>query len=102
MNGTQKKILSIGLALAVVLVGAYFVFAKQNEQVSAPKDNSPYVSLVAYNLTKKQQAELEDFLKANNYEFQSDNKGISVHQGQKDSILIEMAKRGIPSNEVAH
>ena len=99
MTGTQQRMLWIGLAVVVVVAAVFFTLSKPTEQQAAPKDNSPYVSLFAYHLTKKQQEQISTYLKEKSIEFQIDtSKGIQVHENQKENILVELAKHGIPSN----
>jgi|GEM_PF-6595152 len=104
MISAQKRWLWIGLVLVCIAV-AYFAFAKPSAEPSgastgAPaanqQDSSPFVALFAYDLSKKQKAEVEAYLTQKKIEFKAEDRKILVHEKQKDSILLDLASKGIP------
>ncbi|WP_019119099.1 hypothetical protein [Brevibacillus massiliensis] len=89
MADKRKRTILIGVLvlLIVVALAAYFF----------TRNNTPYVPLFSYDLNKEQMQEVEDFLKKGHYDFQTDKKAILVHENEKQEILLEASKSGIPS-----
>ncbi|NGQ93991.1 hypothetical protein G3578_02245 [Brevibacillus sp. SYP-B805] len=88
---TKKRSVWIGVVLLVVLAIA------ATWAITSKKDSSPYVNLVSYKLSKKQQQEVEAFLQKKGYDYQVKDQNVLVHQNQRNDILVEMGAEGIPS-----